>query len=369
MKAFESVEMATAYWSLITHFFRVLELSQYTDSDLTAIINSQLVSFDTFCKSYFRPVYSKKKKDEITKWQRPKIPSASPLLLPCEIKLIKEFVFPAWSKLEIFKKSWVLLLQQQGYSKTVEQISYIYRTRWDIVRNISLVTTKRLQLIRKMIKDEKLTKVKVTSDSLLQLLRSRVDPGQEFLAELGIIAGKEHFAVLSSSYTARFLVRDLIDVVSAQIVDGYIADKVISPEKKEKNTPSNDFNLKYQSARKALIDISQRNRHLLVLKERCYVTTHKHIKLSIMREVVNVCQNMLKDYDDKLNKIDEGVIRFALADLNIGSPGELNSSIQIVREIVQSAKKMGLDNLKTKVNLSRDEEADFLSIEPRLREF
>jgi len=364
MKAFDDKDMAKAYWALVTTLFRALNLRQYDDIDFNSIVNSHIVSFDNYCKVFLRPVYSKKKgkTDEITGYQRPKLPTSSPLLLSCEIKLIKDFVSPIWSELEIFKKSWVSILQREGYQKTIDRISAIYKSRWEIVRNISQMTTKRLQDIRKMVKDEKLIKVKVTSDNLLQLLKSRVNPGKSFLDELFVIGGKEFNGILVSSLQTRFQSDDVEKMISAFIIDGYITEKVILTEREARSpVPSTVYNTKYQSGRKALIDICSRIRHLRNLYVRFEDSPIKHVRLSIAREGLNVVFNVCEDARDKLDKIEGEIITTILRDLAIPEGKMFNNTMSLVEKIYSIIREKGLDKLKKKLNLSATEQADVVS--------
>jgi len=353
--------MGQAVWALVLQLFRYINLSQYNDSDYNSIINSYIISFDDYCKQFLRPTYSKKKneKDKIVGYQRPKIPTSNPLLTPGEIKIIKDFVFPIWSELEIYKRSWITLLQKDGYVKTIDNIAVIYRNRWEIVKNISQMTTKRLQVIRKMLKDDKLTKVKVTSDSFIQMLRARTNSGKMFLDELSQISGKHCYAMLSTSYAERYKSKDINTLISIQIIDAYVNDKIIeSPEKRD--TVSSDFNNKYQSSRKLLIDISNRMTHLRNLIYRCNNETSKRdVKISISREVVNVCCNIREDYE-KLQKIEGEIIVFTLKDLNI-TDQDFNKTLSAVHKVFDYSLEKGLQTLKKKVNLSAEEQASFLS--------
>jgi len=362
--AFDDKDMGRAYWALVTTLFRFLNLSQFDDSDFNSIVNSHIVSFDNYCKAFLRPIYSKKKgkTDEITGYQRPKLPTSSPLLLSCEIKLIKDFVSPIWSELDIYKKSWLNILQREGYQKTVDNVSAIYKSRWEIVRNISQMTTKRLQDLRKILKDEKLIKVKVTSDNLLQLLKSRANPGKSFLDELFVIGGKEFNGILVSSFQNRYQSKEIEKVVSSFIIDGYITEKVIVTEREERQPlPSTVFNTKYQSGRKSIIEICSRLRHLRNLYVRFEDSPILHVRVSIAREGLNVAQNVSEDNRNKLSQIEGEIIELILRDLSIPECKDFKQSLHLVEKVYSVIKEKGLDKLKKKLNLSATEQTDFIS--------
>lgn len=141
------------YFELITTLFQEIRLQGFSDEEVHNIIDNYQKSFEDVREQFERPIIATAKKGSKSKVQtgtrKPKRPNSSPTLLNVEFK---EFIDPLinahWISLEHFKKSFKENVRESGFSTTCRMIHDVYESRYEVSRNFSNLTTKRLQEAR-----------------------------------------------------------------------------------------------------------------------------------------------------------------------------------------------------------------------------
>lgn len=140
------------YFDLLTTLFQELRLQGLEDKKVNDIINHYQKSFEDVRDQFEKPILSTKKgskKKVQTGIRRPKKPNSSPTLLMIEFK---DFVDPLithhWSSLDHHKSDFKENVRTRGFAQVIRDIHSIYESRFEVMRNFSNLTTKRLQEAR-----------------------------------------------------------------------------------------------------------------------------------------------------------------------------------------------------------------------------
>jgi hypothetical protein len=157
-----------------------------TAEDTEKMITSNIKPFDELIKQCWISVYSKDKKgDKILVGQRKGVfPARNSLFLKEELKCIDDATKRLFLSLEDIREEYIELLYTEGYSGIMGKLKERYELRHRVLENISNVTTKRLQRLRKILNLPNLKKKEVTKDQLVQLIKSREQPLNIFIEEL-----------------------------------------------------------------------------------------------------------------------------------------------------------------------------------------
>lgn len=140
------------YFELLTTLLQELRLQDFEDEEVAKIIDHYQKSFEDVRETFEKPIFSIKKgsKQKVkTGTRRPKRPNSSPTMLMVEFK---DFVDPLigyhWTSLEHYKSSFKENVRTHGFGTTCRDIHDVYESRYEVTRNFSNLTTKRLQEAR-----------------------------------------------------------------------------------------------------------------------------------------------------------------------------------------------------------------------------
>jgi hypothetical protein len=166
---------------LITACLESVGLSGMEPHNLKACISSNVVSYsdiiDRFRRKPLGEMKPKKrdgKKSELGKL--PEKPSSSPLITKEEMDEYHTLTTFIWSALDPYTKEYMERLNTETYKGLVARVQSVFNIRWEMLTAFATVTTRRLQELKKLEEDKKITKRKVDESALAKLLTRRRDP-------------------------------------------------------------------------------------------------------------------------------------------------------------------------------------------------
>ena len=290
---YKNAKMGERMWNTLHYLFGKLGLSQYDEEGAKEIVNLHMLKFDDVANSCLPAIRStaRKNKGEIIGRRKPKIPATSPLLLPCELSLIRKLAKPLWGSMSVLKENWIATASALGPGPSKDRIREIYRSRWKLIEAFANLTTKRLKTVRAQINDVKLTKAKVSIDQLRHMLEVRTNPVEEFYEELHVIFGSswkkvQELAALSLEFSNN---ESYPEIIKQRIVDSYrtIFGADFQDEWDAVYTADSAFEAEFKGVYNALKGLCTKSLEV----ERCYTRSEK-IENPVHRQ--HVMQNALK---------------------------------------------------------------------------
>lgn len=142
------------YENLIIDLFQYWRFQSYKDDEVSNIIQHYQKGFEDVRENFERPILTSTKKGGpkskvATGIRRPKRPNQSPTMLNVEFKdFIDPIVNTLWDSLEAHKKNFKENVRTFGFKHTMQVIHDVYDLRFEVTRNFSNLTTKRLQEAR-----------------------------------------------------------------------------------------------------------------------------------------------------------------------------------------------------------------------------
>lgn len=142
------------YENLIIDLFQYWRFQTFEDSVVSNIIQNYQKGFEDVRENFERPILTNTKKGGpkakvVTGIRRPKRPNQSPTMLNVEFKdFIDPIVNTLWDSLEVHKKNFKENVRTLGFKHTMQIIHNVYDLRFEVTRNFSNLTTKRLQEAR-----------------------------------------------------------------------------------------------------------------------------------------------------------------------------------------------------------------------------
>jgi hypothetical protein len=142
-----------------------------------ATLSKYTITFKDMMDSFKRPVYTLKKgKQVLTGYKRPKKPSRSPVFSKEENEEIFKLLNPVWDSLSCYEQDWGTL-DITDIADFYACVEGLIKHRWDLLQRYSKMTTKRLEDIRRNIKEnEKSKKKDITSDIVSTYLKKVAAP-------------------------------------------------------------------------------------------------------------------------------------------------------------------------------------------------
>jgi hypothetical protein len=147
-------------------------------------------------------------------------------MLSEEMHLIDEIISPLWTSLESSRQAWWSAVMDGSANSLVKEIGMIFSKRYELLAKFASVTTKRLQAIRKVVNNPKLSKRGVTRENVAALLLERSSRDsliKDFTDEIAYICGKEYkrlFDVYLCSYNTDRNIKPE-QYVAAKILSSY----------------------------------------------------------------------------------------------------------------------------------------------------
>lgn len=142
------------YMNLITDLFQYWRFQSLEDDLVTNIIHHYQKGFEDIRDTFERPIQVSTKKGGpkskvVTGIRRPKRPNQSPTILNVEFKdFIDPIINTLWDSLEAHKRDFKENVRILGYKSVMDNIRSVYELRYEVTRNFSNLTTKRLQEAR-----------------------------------------------------------------------------------------------------------------------------------------------------------------------------------------------------------------------------
>jgi hypothetical protein len=130
-----------------------------------------------------------KKRDskKATKGKLPEKPTSSPIMTKDEMKTISDILSPIWTNLTILDKDWTRYVLDNGFDRADAVIAITLRVRWECLEALAAVTTARLREIKSQLKDNKMTKRRVSTTDFDAWYAERPDREVKWLLEMAQI--------------------------------------------------------------------------------------------------------------------------------------------------------------------------------------
>jgi hypothetical protein len=194
---FNDIEVGNSIYSVINGLCVAASGSGWSDDTIKKIIKRFTVSFDSLVHKHLAPIYIQKgkQKGQISGYKKIKLPSTSPLFNKAELKLLVSTLSYNFGKLN-GKNFHERIVEKPGnFSKIKEDVSRIISRRRVLLTKFSSVTTKRLELIRKIENKPDLKKGQVSTEMLTRFYSSELYTTDRLWRELQYILGSTGLAV------------------------------------------------------------------------------------------------------------------------------------------------------------------------------
>jgi hypothetical protein len=159
------------YVTLITSLFSELSLSQFNETGISHIVQSNLRTFQDLIQPLKREVKGdmKAKKSREKRMKLPNNPGGSPLYLKEEMSIIHSIFSNFWMSLDQLKKEYEKEVLEQSFATISNRVQTTIKCRWSILTKFSTASTNRLLTIRRGKNDTRLKKRAVVQDDVKTL--------------------------------------------------------------------------------------------------------------------------------------------------------------------------------------------------------
>lgn len=178
--------LAVHFLSLLTDFHRQgASLDEIRESQLK-ILKAHLRPIgeieSRFKRQFVTEKLVKNKPLKITEKRGPRRPNPSSLLSRGEWGLLNSLIHPYWNTLTDLHSNWAERVLELGFDACEKQVSDAMMVRWNILEQMSVGTTQRLNRIRDIIGDanKKVKKANIDGGHLLELFKNLEDPVEDF---------------------------------------------------------------------------------------------------------------------------------------------------------------------------------------------
>jgi hypothetical protein len=297
--SFVDKDVGEAIYSILYKLLTLYQFEDYSSEDAETQIRKGFISFEEAIPNFYQTVREPKQK----KGQRGRIimvrkgqkPTSNACLLNEEMALIDQIISPLWSSLEVARETWWPSVIDGSANKLIEEIGKIFSLRYELLAKFASVTTKRLQAIRKIANNTKLSKRNITRDNVSALLSERVRHDslvQDFMDELKTICGRDvaHlFNIFKLSHQGCEDIKSEL-VVLTSIISMYRRMSILQiDDKVQKTHPLSEYeNSLLVNADKLLKDFS-------AVRSRCVAvkTTVERISSAMTKELRGFCYQKL----------------------------------------------------------------------------
>jgi hypothetical protein len=162
-----------------------------SDDEYHKLMSRYVVTYDSFVKKHYTPIFQKKRggNEVLVGYSKPNKPGVSPCLTTAENTFIRRILTPVFEELDDFSKDVAGFIKKYGYQACKDKVSEVYKLRKQIRKRFADVTTKRLQGIRKMLKNANLKKKDVTAENVMSFLKEIENPVRYFTDQIVYILG------------------------------------------------------------------------------------------------------------------------------------------------------------------------------------
>jgi hypothetical protein len=196
---FNSADAGTIFYKVISSTLQFLGFQDIDPKDQLSLFENNIITFDDIIKKNWVEVWTENSKNpQLIQVRKATFPSRNALLLNEELDAIQSYTKPFFSSVEDLRNDYFNLLFRFGYSDFMSMVSKRYNVRHTILQNISSVTTKRLQSLRKILNMQDLKKKQVNRERLLTYLSRIEHPLEAFQEELQKILSASQRQVANS---------------------------------------------------------------------------------------------------------------------------------------------------------------------------
>jgi len=353
---FESEEAGAIFAQLYAFTLRLLKFADCPELE-EYYMHKNLIGFDEMVKHGWISIFTDTGKGrKLTGYRYGTWPTRSNLYTKEEFRLISDAVAPYFESLEDLKKNYWEMLMANGYAGTDTIIRDRYSIRHEILAKFASTTTKRLQELRKLRKDDKLRKRQCLPAFVLDLLKQRENPTEVFIDEIKSIIKGKCYQKATLGLQIKHGIRDVMDVIpflSLQIHNHYVNEGVYH-EKKIK-APSfvvkTDYDYIKVIERSSRIVLHSINRAKLIKHFlECFVKQETPESRGYYRlRLAPIIENFISDGIELLKNTEDIVVKAVISSFYDGlnfSVTKLAQSVEIARplndEITKVAKTWSL---------------------------
>lgn len=189
---FISPDAGSIFYKVVSSTLMSLGIKDMSPKDQELLVTGNVISFDDLIKKNWIEVWSDNARNpSLIQVRKATFPSRNSLLLNEELDVIQLLSKPFFSSVEDIRIDYHNLLYMHGYTGLVKLVSKRYMVRHTILQNIASMTTKRLQLLRKITNVADLKKKQVTRERLVTYLSNLQTPLENFKEELKKLLSSE----------------------------------------------------------------------------------------------------------------------------------------------------------------------------------
>jgi hypothetical protein len=183
------------FFRMLNHFLRIVGWDTTDPDDIEKYEATYLKKFDDVVSYGWQFLYQKKgNKKLLVGTRKGAMPNRSALYLKEEMALIKLAMSPFFESLETLKKNFRDTILNFGIASVKSVISREYKKRHAILERFANATTRRLNQVREGLKNRSIKKKEITIEMVQTLLSTRLNPAEDFFAEIKSIIGSDNMS-------------------------------------------------------------------------------------------------------------------------------------------------------------------------------